>query len=297
MMDMQGMILKGVGSFYTILGQDGVLMVCKARGRFRKDGVTPLPGDQVLVGREPGEEYGYLLEILPRKNLLVRPAVANIDQLIVVLSLSKPKPDLLLADKLMLQAELSGITPILVLNKMDEGEQAALEAVTEEYQASGYAMLALSARSGQGIDRLQNKLTGRLSCFAGQSAVGKTSLLNRLLPEADMPVGGLTAKTDRGKHTTRHAQVWPLAHGGAIVDTPGFSLLDPVSLELEELAGLYPEMRAARGNCRFAGCLHSAEPECAVKALLTSGKLSQGRYDRYLCILEYLKKERKHRYD
>ena len=291
---MEGRILKGVGSFYTVQsGEES--WVCKARGRFRKEGLTPVPGDRVEF--HIGDDgKGYLLEILPRHNLLIRPAVANVDKLFIVLSASSPEMDLWLCDKLLMQCELLSISPALVCNKIDEGPAGRVEALAAQYTPGGYPVLGTSARTGEGLQALQESMRGCVSCFAGQSAVGKSSLLNALLPGLSLEVGDLSRKTERGRHTTRHAELFS-AFGGAVVDTPGFSLLDLSTMEPEDLSGLYPEMQAARHNCRFPGCLHITEPDCAVKPLLDTGGLHPLRYERYKGFVEELKEMRKHRYD
>ena len=292
---MEGLILKGIGSFYSVLAESGAEYVCKASGRFRKEGVTPVPGDRVSFQKKEGED-GRITEILPRKNLLIRPAVANVDKLVIVMAASAPKPDLLLVDKLLLQCESAKITPVLVLNKCDERDEELYASILRQYAPTGYTCCAVSAHTGEGLDALKNEIRGNVCCFAGQSAVGKSSLLNAILPELSLAVGGLSRKTDRGRHTTRHAELW-LAWGGALVDTPGFSLLDAETMEPEDLASLYPEMREHADGCRFAKCLHASEPDCAVKPLLDTEALSRERYDRYLEILEELKEKRKHKYD
>lgn len=292
-----GVILKGVGGFYTVLLADGKRVICKARGRFRNDGETPFPGDRVLINEGAEGEEGRIAEIHPRKNLLVRPAIANVDQLIVVLALSAPKPDLMLLDKLFIAAENAAITPVLLLNKLDEADEAFKASITMQYMPTGYPVLAVSTVNGEGLEEFRSLLNNKVSCLAGQSAVGKTSLLNRLIPDADMPVGCLSKHTDRGRHTTRHAELIELPSGGVIADTPGFSMLDPIELEPAALCKLYPEMREAIGRCRFARCLHKDEPECAVKELMLSGALSKQRYERYVMILNILVEKRKHHYD
>ena len=291
---MEGCILKGIGSFYTVLDQ-GKTCVCKARGRFRKDGLSPVPGDRAVytIG-EDGK--GYLLDILPRKNLLLRPAVANVDKLFIVLSASRPRMDLTLCDKLLLQCEKANIVPVIVCNKCDEEEDDAFAALAAQYMPAAYAVLCASAKTGEGLDRIAAAMAGCVSCFAGQSAVGKSSLLNALVPGLCLETGGLSRKTERGRHTTRHAELYPV-FGGAVVDTPGFSLLDIWGMEPEELASFYPEMRSARTQCRFPACLHISEPDCAVKSLLCAGKLHPARYERYQEFIEELKEMRKHRYD
>ena len=282
-----GVILKGVGGFYT-LASEGQEYVCKARGRFRKDGVTPLPGDIADF------EDGYLLELRERRNALTRPSVANVDQLIVTVAFSRPAPDFLLVDRLLIQAAAHAIGAILVVNKSDRKDDKTL-AAADGYRAAGYPIVVCSAKSGEGLEALLPLLTDKTSALAGQSAVGKSSLLNAILPELCLKTGDLSAKTERGRHTTRHAELIPLPGGGLVVDTPGFSLLETEALEPEALAALYPEFREYIGHCRFRACLHHTEPDCAVKANLKPE--SSGRYVRYLEILEELTEKRRHRFD
>lgn len=294
----EGLILKGIGGFYTLRTKSGGLIECKARGRFRKDKVTPLCGDHALFTRQR-EGHAFITEILPRRNALTRPPAANLTELVIVLAATTPKPDLLLADKLLLSAALLGITPLLLINKSDLAEEAAIQAIEADY-ASCCEVLSVSAKTGKGIAALSARLAreGSVACFAGQSAVGKSSLLNALLPGLDLPTGDLSRKTDRGKHTTRHAELHPFG-AGAVLDTPGFSLLelpDPPP-EQEALDRAYPEFGDAPAKCRFAGCAHISEPDCAVKALLEEGKLGPGRYARYIEIAEQIREMRKHRYD
>ena len=290
---MQGRIIKGIGGFYNVLLEGGTIVTCKARGRFRNEGVTPMVGDQVEVSfHETG--FAAMDDILPRKNALLRPPVANIDLLVIVLSASIPKPDFLLADKLLIQAKTLQIEPLLVLNKMDSAKPEITDEFLRDY-AAFHTLLASSA-TGEGIDALKQALTNRVSCFAGQSAVGKSSLLNALFPELALETGGLAKKTDRGKHTTRQAELWPYL-GGAVLDTPGFSLFEMSELEQSALDASYPEFAGVTSECRFTGCRHVAEPDCAVKALLQTGKLSQGRYARYIEIQAEIEDKRKHRYD
>lgn len=289
-----GWIRKGIGSFYTVVS-DGAEYVCKARGRFRNEGLTPVPGDGVEF--ELGEDGGgYLLAIEPRRNLLIRPAVANLDKLMIVLAASRPVPDLLLVDKLLLQCETLGILPVIVCNKCDEQDALLYADLLAQYRPAGYAVLGVSAKTGEGIERVRAQIAGSKCCFAGQSAVGKSSLLNALVPELALQVGGLSRKTERGRHTTRHAELYPVC-GGAVLDTPGFSLLDIQAMEPNTLAGYYPEMRRHTAQCRFAACLHVSEPECAVKPLITSGALHPQRYARYVELLTELKEIRRHKYD
>lgn len=288
---MEGSIIKGVGGFYYVSTEAG-LMTCKAKGVFRREGITPVVGDRVrITAHDSG--YAQIDEILPRRNLLIRPAVANIDRLLIVLSARFPEPDWLLADKLIVQATLNSIEPVMVLNKADEADPAIRAAFDRDY--GSFVRIVVSALSGQGLKELEDAIAGKVCCFAGQSAVGKSSLMNALLPDLDLPVGELTRKTDRGKHTTRHAQLWP-CFGGALLDTPGFSLYEPESFDEKLLQGCYPEFAKAQ-PCRFPGCMHISEPGCGVKALLEDGRLSRDRYARYVQIAKDFTFRRKHQYD
>ena len=288
---MEGSIIKGVGGFYYVSTDQGIV-TSKAKGSFRREGIIPVVGDRVTLTLHPSG-YAQIDAIQPRRNLLVRPAVANIDRLLIVLSAHLPEPDWLLADKLIVQATLNKIEPVMILNKADEADPAIREAFDRDYRL--FPRIVVSALSGEGLQGLKDAIAGKVCCFAGQSAVGKSSLMNALLPELDLPVGELTRKTDRGKHTTRHAQLWP-CFGGALLDTPGFSLYEPESFDEELLKGCYPEFAQA-DPCRFPGCMHISEPGCGVKELLKTGKLSPARYERYMEIAKDFTFRRKHQYD
>ena len=257
---MQGRIIRGVGGFYDVLLPNAETVRCKARGRFRNDGITPMVGDLVELSR-PATGFASMDEILPRANALLRPPVANIDLLVIVLSACVPKPDFLLADKLLVQAMTLKIEPLLVLNKIDAAKQEIADEFLSDYKAFG--TLLVSSRTGEGLDALKNALTGHVSCFAGQSAVGKSSLLNALCPQLSLEIGELAKRTDRGKHTTRQAELWPFP-SGAVLDTPGFSLFEMSELSQEALNACYPEFAWVAGECRFTGCRHNSEPDCAV---------------------------------
>ncbi len=290
---MQGRIIKGVGGFYDVLLQDGSIQTCKARGRFRNEHLVPMVGDLVEISL-PETGFASIDDLLPRKNALLRPPVSNIDQLVIVVSASVPKPDWLLTDKLLLQAHLLGIRPLLVLNKIDVADDAIVAEFERDYRA--FETLLVSSRAGTELEALRQALTGQISAFAGQSAVGKSSLLNALFPELSLETGELAKKTDRGRHTTRQAELWPLL-GGAVLDTPGFSLFELEETPQETLNAAWPEFAGAAANCRFAGCRHIKEPDCAVKSLLGQGTLTQARYDRYIEISQEIELRRKHRYD
>ncbi len=293
---MKGTILKGVGSFYSVLSDDNKEFICKARGKFRKDKLVPIPGDKVEFDVNE-DKSGYILSIYERKNFLIRPAAANIDNLIIVCSASVPEPDFLLIDKLLIRCEISGITPIIVINKCDLKNKKIYDSLYNDYLPCGYKIIEVSAVTEYGISELKDSVIGKISCLAGQSAVGKSSIMNAIMPGLELEVGNLSRKTDRGKHTTRHAELWRMEGGGGIFDTPGFSLLETDELEPEKLSLLYPEMKSGIGKCRFAGCLHISEPDCEVKRIISAGKMSDNRYERYKTIINELKEMRKHKYD
>ncbi|MBQ3663282.1 MAG: ribosome small subunit-dependent GTPase A [Clostridia bacterium] len=289
-----GRIIRGIGGFYYVLPDTGGTVVeCKARGHFRKSGISPVVGDLVIY-EDQKEGHSSIEKILPRKNLLVRPSVANIDQLLIVISASAPAPDWQLVDKLIIQAVPAGIKPVLILNKSDAADEKIVRAFEQDY-IPWFRTAVVSARTGTGKEQLVGILKDRVSCFAGQSAVGKSSLINLLLPELALETGDLAKKTDRGRHTTRRAELWP-AFGGAILDTPGFSLYETDLLEQTDLNGCYPEFGNSPEKCRFPSCMHVTEPGCAVKELVAEGKMSPGRYERYTILAREYETRRKHIY-
>lgn len=288
----QGLLIKGVGSFYEVLTDKGDFVTSKARGSFRREGIVPTVGDHVIVERKD-QGYAQLCEILPRKNLLVRPPVANVDQLLIVVSASVPEPDWLLLDRLIIAAKQMKIDPVPVLNKTDCADPDIRRIFQTDYHA--FDTLSVSAETGEGLSLLRERLRGKVTCFAGQSAVGKSSLLNALIPDLKLETGDLSRKTERGRHTTRHAELWPY-EGGMVLDTPGFSMFETECLEQDDLNACYPEFQFA-SPCRYPGCMHLTEPDCGVKPMLLSGDLSAGRYERYREIALDYQMRRKHRYD
>lgn len=301
--ELEGYIVKGIGGFYYVACQDGrgggQVVECRARGRFRKDDITPLPGDRVRALALPGVlTGGYVTEIFPRKNTLRRPPVANVDQLVLVLSAAEPPPDLLLADKLLVQADVQRITPLIVLNKIDVANTATRAQVREDYRDLPLHFLEVSAREDLGTEELLGALRGKLSCFAGQSAVGKSSLLNAISQHFDFETGELSKKSGRGRHTTRAVELCRLVgeEDSFVMDTPGFSMLDIGNMPPEELQLHYPEMVERRMDCRFDDCLHDNEPDCAVKAAVEGGEIPEGRYRRYILLLAELKEKETKRY-
>lgn len=292
----EGVLIKGIGGFYYVKTKDGGIIECRARGKFRIDDIVPTVGDVVRFETEDGVPGGYLLEILPRKNLLVRPSVANVDQFILVMSLKDPAPDLLLSDKLLIQAARRNVSAVIVLNKCDIADSAIYERVISEYCDWPAALLVTAAHTGEGLEELRTALRGKLSCFAGQSAVGKSSLLNALCADLALEVGDLSKKTARGKHTTRCSELLSLPGDAFVMDTPGFSLLDIDDIPGEELQQYYPPIADLAGQCRFENCVHRAEPGCVVKEALERGEIPKGRYDRYLLLLDELCEREKNKY-
>ncbi len=289
-----GIIINGVSGFYDIFDAKGNICVCKACGRFRNEGAVPLPGDKVSFSKDDIGK-GFIEKIYPRRNELIRPRVANVDMVAIVISAEKPKADLLLVDKQIIEAQLSNIIPLLVINKCDVAEKSVIEELKKEYREA-CEVLCVSAATGVGICRLKKRLKNYCTCFAGQSAAGKTSILNALFPSLGMKVGCLSKKTARGRHTTRHAQMI-IMDGLRVFDTPGFSLLDNKDIEPEQLWRQYYDMRSFAKDCRFASCLHAGEPDCGVKKAVERGDISEKRYQRYINILNELKDRRAKKYD
>lgn len=290
-----GKIIKGVGGFYTVITDEGERFTCKARGLFRKLGIIPVPGDNVVFTVDK-KGLGFIQEILPRVNELIRPAAANVDVLLIVVSAKEPLPDLELVDKLLLYCAKQRIRPVLAINKCDGGVNGASQRIAEQYKGAQLEIISVSAETGYRIDGLSELMSGCTICLAGQSAVGKSSLINRLLG-LELSTGELSAKTERGKHTTRHAELIPTPYGGYIADTPGFSMLESVRIEPEEIPAMYPEFDAYKNRCRFMGCMHISEPDCSVKEAVSKGAINKDRYSRYVKIANEATEERKHRYD
>ena len=291
---MEGSILRGIGSFYTVLcDEDGREYTLRAQKKLRHQHLTPMVGDRVRFTPGQGEEDGWLEEILPRKSMLVRPSVANVDMLMLVVA-SVPAPDLLLCDKLILRATQGNMTPAICVNKIDLGDGLARQ-IGEEYEGTQLRVFSASAQTGEGIEALREAMRGKVTCLAGQSAVGKSSLLNALFG-LSLETGGLSRKTERGRHTTRRAEMMAL-HGMFVLDTPGFSLLELDTMEPELLAECYPEFAAYEGQCRFLGCQHLNEPDCAVKYAAQQGVISRERLERYAVLHQELKEKWGKRYD
>lgn len=273
-------ITKGIGGFYYVRTEGGIVE-CRARGIFRKRGVTPVAGDNVVLSADGSA----IEEILPRKNVFVRPPVANLDVLFIVASTVQPVPSTLVLDQLIAAAVYKGVQPVLVITKAD---LAAADRLAAAYARSGVPVVCLRYDTGEGLEEIRAHIRGHLCAFCGNSGVGKSTLLNALAPELERQTGAISQKLGRGRHTTREAEIFEVC-GGRIADTPGFASLDAqklCSIPKEELQHAFPEFEPYFGRCRFTGCSHRSEKGCAVRAALAEGKIGESRYASYLAMYE-----------
>lgn len=290
----KGEIKEGRGGIYTVRDEAGQEHILRAKKKFRRDGISPLPGDRVMFSPGSGDEHGWLEEILPRASLCLRPPVANITLMVIVIA-PEPVPDYLLLDKLLVYADMQGIRPLIAVNKSDIGMET-YEKAREIYAGSGAPVIALSASSGLGLQELCGQMRGELTGFAGQSGVGKSALLSQVTG-TELISGAISNKIKRGKQTTRHTTL--LYHDGMkVMDTPGFSLLElPHDMAPNELRLHYPDFRPYEAACRFNPCLHLTEPGCAVKKACEAGYINASRLLRYGELMEAVKKTWRERYD
>lgn len=292
---MQGKIIKGIAGFYYVHVPGEGIYECKARGIFRKDNRKPLVGDNVILDvLDEQEKLGNISELFARKNELVRPAVANVDQALVIFSIVKPQPNFNLLDRFLIMMEQQNIPCIICFNKLDIDTDNRREAYESIYGDCGYRTITVSAASQTGIEALKELIAGCTTTVAGPSGVGKSSLINCLQTGVVMETGSISRKIERGRHTTRHTELIAVKEDTYILDTPGFSSLGLFSLEKEELSGFYHEFAPFEENCRFRGCAHRNEPDCSVKKALAEGKISRLRYDNYCQLYEELADRRKY---
>lgn len=277
-----GTIIKGIGGFYYVKAS-GKVYECKARGVFRKQKITPMIGDRVeieLIG-----EKGSIAKILPRSSFLVRPSVANVDTMMLVVAAASPEPNLFLIDKMLVNAEINNIEPAVCINKTDIARR---EDIAEIYSKAGYKVFCVSAEKHEGTAELMDYLKGKTTAFAGLSGVGKSSLLN-IITDDDLETGSVSEKIQRGKHTTRHVELFEMKNGGFVLDTPGFSSLEVEGIKAEDLWQYFPEMANSQNKCRFRGCSHINEPDCFVKEKVESGEMASSRYESYIELYNKLK--------
>lgn len=292
---MQGKIIKGIAGFYYVYTKEFGLLECKAKGIFRKDGVKPLVGDNVrveLISADDGT--GNITEIGARENALIRPAVANVDQALVIFAAARPKPNFNLLDRLLLMMKYQEVRSVICFNKTDIVTEEQLQDMADVYESCGYPVLFTSAREKTGVEELLKLLKNKTTVVAGPSGVGKSSLVNLMQQDTRMETGAVSEKIERGRHTTRHSQLIPIDRESFILDTPGFSSLYVPDMEENELQSYFPEFAPYEPYCRFQGCLHLKEPVCGVKQALAEGKISEGRYENYRQILEEIRSRKKY---
>lgn len=292
----EGKIIKALAGFYYVWTVEDKVIQCRGRGVFRKNKVNPLVGDEVVFQAENDLE-GYILEIKDRKNELVRPPIANVDQAILIFSAVEPDFSTALLDRFLVLIEFNQIRPIICISKMDltsDEQKAQIEKFAADYHKAGYQVILTSSVTEDGIKQLLPLLQGEISVFAGQSGVGKSSLLNVLKPDLDLETNDISTHLGRGKHTTRHVELIQIG-AGLVADTPGFSSLEFTEIEMEDLNYCFPEIEEVSENCKFRGCLHMQEPKCAVKNAVENGEIPEYRYEHYKIFLQEIK-DRKPRY-
>ncbi len=292
---MKGKIIRGIAGFYDVHTKEAGVYTCRAKGIFRKLQIKPLVGDDVeLSVVDEKEKEGSIDRILERKNTLIRPAVANIDQALVVFAMERPAPNLNLLDRFLVMMRQQGLPCIVCFNKTDEGSQEEEDDLRRTYEPGGYRVIFTSAKEGSGVGELRDALRGRTTTAAGPSGVGKSSLVNALQSGVRMETGEISARIARGKHTTRHSELIRIDEDTFLMDTPGFSALGLFSLEKEKLHRYYPEFAPYEGKCRFQGCVHIHEPDCMVREALESGKISAARYRNYCQLYEELREGKRY---
>lgn len=299
----EGVITKALSGYYYVtplregsIASEETAITCRGRGIFRERGITPLVGDRVIyVLTENGE--GTVTEILPRISELIRPTVANVSLAVLLFSVREPDMNLNLLDKFLVHIEHSGIDTLIVLTKQDlaDDDLEATNKVKELYERIGYEVIVTSSLTGTGSEELRKRLSGIISVFSGQSGVGKSTLLNRLVPGLLLETGEISLRLGRGRHTTRHVELMDIGDGGFVADTPGFSQLDFLELEVEELSSCFREFAPYADNCKFRGCSHLHEPGCRVLEALEAGAIAESRYEHYKLFYKEMK-DKKRRY-
>ena len=282
------------GGFYFVLNTEGEVIRCRARGRFKEKGLDLLVGDLVAIDYQEA----VINKVYPRKNSLLRPQVANVDQVVILMPASRPAPDLVFLDRLLVMAEKASLEAVICLHKTDllaSWERDTIREICMVFQDCGYRVLLTSALTGQGVEELKHSLQGKISVFAGPSGAGKSTLINKFKPELNLQTAPVSFKTQRGRHTTRHVELFRLTKETLVADTPGFQRLNLEGIALQELSSYFPEM-SLPVPCRFNSCLHRAEPGCAVKEALQKGKIASWRYKHYLDFLEEIEQLEKKKY-
>jgi ribosome biogenesis GTPase len=297
---MKGKIIRGVGGFYYVqdMAEDTwsrsetVTYECHARGVFRNEKIRPLVGDEVEIDLLT-DQTGTIEKIYPRRNLLIRPSVTNVDQAAVVFALTFPKPNLNLLDRFLLMMEVQKIPSLICFNKLDMAEDDVADQLLQHYQNSGYPVFMFSAKTGDGMEKFFQALGGKTTVLAGPSGVGKSTVMNQLFPQAAMETGNISEKIKRGKNTTRYSELFCIQKNTYLMDTPGFTSLRLPDIECGQLQAFYPEFFNYQKQCRFLGCVHIHEPDCAVKDALKRNEISDSRYRNYLQFFEEMKQQQR----
>jgi ribosome biogenesis GTPase len=288
---MKGIIVKGIAGFYYVKTEEKVFQ-CKARGIFKKDGITPYVGDEVIIEKLDDDE-AVINEILPRKNLFIRPPIANVDCFVIVAAAARPEPNPDIIDKFLVMAEKNHTDIIICINKIDLVTDEKRRELEEIYQDI-YPLVCVCGKTGQGLEELAGLMKERKCALAGPSGTGKSTLLNRLQSNYAVETGDISEKTKRGKHTTRHVELFETDYGALLFDTPGFTSFDVLEAEEDELHFLYPEMSALIGGCRYDNCRHIKEPDCCIREAVKQGKIHKSRYQSYVSQLKEIREKRKY---
>lgn len=292
---MKGKIIKGIAGFYYVHDGHSRIYECKAKGVFRNRNIKPLVGDDVEITiLDEKELTGNIDAVLPRKNRLIRPAVSNVDQAVVVFAITEPMPNLNLLDRFLVMMERQKIPVMICFNKIDLSGEEEVGKLKSVYGPPGYPLHFISTYEAEGLEKLRRLIAGKTTVLAGPSGVGKSSITNFLQPEARMETGVVSEKIKRGKHTTRHSELFFVEEETFMMDTPGFSSMHIEDLEAKELKEYFPEFSPYKEECRFLGCVHVGEKVCGIKTAVTEGKISRSRYDNYLLLYEELKNKRRY---
>lgn len=290
---LEGIIIKGIGGFYYVkVGEN--IYECRARGLFRKEKIKPQVGDKVAIRVNEEDSTGYVEKIFDRTTELIRPAVSNIDQAVIVFAIKKPDPNLWLLDRFLLLASSQNLDVVICVNKTDMASPEEVEEMKKIYELAGYKVITTSTLEDIGIEDLRENLNGKITVFAGPSGVGKSTLLNKIQPNLKLETGSISEKTHRGKHTTRHTELIELESGGFVLDTPGFSSLELDFLTEDVLEEHFPEIHEVGHECKFNGCKHLKEPGCSVKENVENGNISESRYENYIMFLNEIIESRRY---
>jgi ribosome biogenesis GTPase len=292
---MTGKIIKGIAGFYYVHNGVDSIYECKAKGIFRNRNVKPLVGDDVeFTVLDENEKKGNIDEILPRRNALIRPAVANVDQALILFSVTQPEPNLNLLDRFLVMMSVQNVPVNLCFNKVDLANGEKQQVLKDIYEPAGYSVYFTSTYDNQGIEEVKQLVTGRTTVLAGPSGVGKSSLTNLLYPQAEMETAKISKKIQRGKHTTRHSELFGIGNNTYMMDTPGFSSIYIEDMECRDLKDYFPEFGDYEDECKFLGCVHIGETVCGVKTAVEQGNLSESRYENYKLLYQELKDKRRY---